>query len=168
MRNRIAAVVGAMALMASAPLAAQTCSTNPCTVAVTANATVGDILQLTLSSTTTNLGDPTAADFSAGHLSAAGPSTTVIANRPYHVDVVGAAANFSYVGAYGVIKPASDLKWGTSAGSYTNNMGTSAQLMGGNATAGASQNIFFDTQWNVTNDGPGAYSLVVNFTASAP
>ena len=168
MRNRIAAVVGAVALMASAPLAAQTCSANPCTVAVTTTATVGDVLKLTLSSTSSGLGDPSAADFAAGHLAAAGPSATVVANRPYHVDVVGAAANFSYVGTFGVTKSASDLKWGTTAGSYTNDMGTSAQLMAGNATAGASQNIFFDTQWDVTNDGPGDYSLVVNFTASAP
>ena len=84
------------------------------------------------------------------------------------VDVVANTANFAYVGTFGVTKSASDLKWGTAAGSYTNDMGTSAQLMSGNATAGATQAIYFDTQWDVTNDAPGDYSLVVNFTASAP
>jgi hypothetical protein len=164
------ATAAVVALVASAaPAAAQTCSANPCTVAVDASATVGPLLTLTLSSVTTALGNPTASDFDAGHLEAAGPSATVKANTPWHVDVVGAAGTFGYTGSLAdPNKAASDLQWGTSAGSYGNNMGASAALFNGNATAGTSQNIFFNTLWSWASDVAGAYTLTINFTLAAP
>src|SRR3970040_727527 len=76
-----------------------TCTGNPCTVQVTASATVNDVLRLTLSSATAHLGTPAEADYDAGFLDAAGPTASVKSNRPWHVDVAGAAAVFSYAGS---------------------------------------------------------------------
>jgi hypothetical protein len=137
---------------------------------VTASANVPDILKLTLSSTTAPLGNPTETDFDAGYLDAAGPTATVKANRPWHVDVVGAAGVFSYTGTLtNPNKPASSLLWGTTAGTYGNNMGSSAQLVSGaNGTGGTAQAVYFRTNWSWANDVAGAYSLVVNFTVAAP
>jgi hypothetical protein len=165
----LAALVAAFGPLSAA---AQTCTTNPCTVGVTASSTVADVMQLTLSSTTTDLGSPTATEYGAGHMDASGPTSTVKSNRPWRVTVVGNAANFSYSApaASGLTntKSAADLKWGTTAGTYGSNMGSAAQLSSGNGTAGASQQIFFRTQWAWATDVPGTYSLVVNFTLSGP
>ncbi|HSA54599.1 MAG TPA: hypothetical protein VLE53_02795 [Gemmatimonadaceae bacterium] len=160
-----AVLLGVTALEAGA----QSCSGNPCTVQVTASATVNDLLSLTLSSVTTNLGTPTAADFAAGFLDAAGPTATVSANRAWHVDVVGNAAVFTYTGAgTNPNKPASDLQWGTSAGAYPNDMSSSTQLFSGAATNGSSQDVFFRTLWNFAASPAGTYDLVINFTLAAP
>jgi hypothetical protein len=161
----------AVALLAgAAPAAAQaSCSANPCTVAVVASATVTEILSLTLSSATTNLGNPVEADFDAGFLDAAGPTATVKANSPWHVDVVGAAANFGYTGTYANPgKSAGDLLWGIAAGAYGNNMGAAGALFSGSGTAGTNQAIFFRTLWSWASDVPGAYDLTINFTLAAP
>ena len=159
-------------LLGTAPAAAQTCTTNPCTVGVTTSSTVNDVMQLTLSSTTSDLGSPTATEYGAGFMDASGPTSTVKSNRPWRVTVVGNAANFTYTApaASGLTntKSAADLKWGTVAGTYGSNMGSAAQLSAGNGTSGASQQIFFRTQWAWATDVPGTYSLVVNFTLSGP
>jgi hypothetical protein len=147
-----------------------TCTGNPCSVQVTASATVPDILRLTLSSATANLGAPTESDFDAGFLDAVGPTASVKANRPWHVDVAGGAAVFAYTGSLtNPNKPANQLLWGTSAGAYGNNMGSSALLASGaSGTGSASQAIYFRTLWSWANDVAGSYSLVVNFTLAAP
>lgn len=161
-----AVLLGVSSLEASA----QSCTGNPCTVQVTASATAPDILRLTLSATTAALGNPTETDYDAGYLDAAGPTATVKSNRPWHVDVVGAAGVFSYAGPLtNPNKPASSLLWGTTAGTYGNNMGASAALMSGaNGTGNAAQAIFFRTNWSYATDVAGTYSLVVNFTLAAP
>ena len=162
----------AVALLAAASRAdgQASCTGNPCSVQVTASATVNDVLKLTLSSTTTSLGTPTEADYDAGFKDVAGPTASVKSNRPWHVDIAGAGATFSYVGSLAnPNKPSSDLQWGMSAGTYANNMGSSAVLLSGtNGTGNASQAIFFRTMWAWASDVPGSYSLVINFTLAAP
>lgn len=161
----------ALSLAASSPLLGQTCTANPCTVQVTASATVPDVMQLTLSTTTLDLGTPSAADFSAGYKEMAGPTATVQSNRPWHIDVVAAnVTQFTYSGSLtDPGKPASDLKWGTVSGTYTNNAGTSAVLKTGTSGGtGVSQQIFFKTLWSWASDVPGTYSVVVKFTLAAP
>lgn len=160
-------------LLGRAPLLAQgpSCTTNGCTITNTASATVGDILKLSLNTAApTDLGTPTAADFDAGYMDAAGPTATVKANRPWSVAVSGAAASFTYTGALAdPNKPATDLKWGTAAGTYPNDMGSSAVLFSGaSGTAGSSQQVFYRTLFAYDKDVPGTYSLTVNFTLSAP
>ena len=170
MRHMWMATAAAATLLAGAsPAAAQTCSANPCTVAVNASATVNQLLSLTLSSTSTDLGTPTASDFDAGQLDAVGPNAQVKANTPWHVDVVGAAGTFGWTGTgTNPNKNASDLQWGTVAGTYGSNMGSSAALFSGNATAGTSQDIFFRTLWSWASDIAGTYTLTINFTLAAP
>lgn len=172
MRHMWMATAAGVALLAGAvPAAAQaTCTTNPCTVAVTASATVNEVLRLTLSGTTSDLGTPSEADYDAGFKDAAGPTATVKSNSPWHVDVVGAAGSFSYTGTYtNPSKSASDLTWGTTAGTYGSNMGASSQLFSGTTgTSGTSQAIFFRTTWSWASDVAGQYSLAINFTLAAP
>jgi hypothetical protein len=182
-RTKLALAAGALALVASTQLNAQnTCNTdgtaqaaaatNICTVTHTASATVNDVMRLTLSTGTTDLGTPLEADYTAGFKNATGPTATVKSNRSWKVTVVGNASNFSYTGNLtNPNKPASDLLWGTTAGTYGSNMGTSAQLASGTTgTAGATPQaqIFFQTKYNWATDVPGSYSLVVNFTLATP
>lgn len=172
MPRRTILVLAAL-LLWRAPLLAQgpSCTTNGCTITNTASATVGDILKLSLNTATpTDLGTPVTADFDAGYMDASGPTATVKANRPWSVAVVGAAANFTYAGALtDPNKPATDLQWGTAAGTYGHDMESSAVLFSGaTGTSSASQQVFYRTAFAYDKDVPGTYSLVVNFTLSAP
>ena len=171
MRYVWAGALAAMLVVAPSAAAAQaTCTGNPCSVQLTASATVNDVLRLTLSGATTSLGTPAEADYDAGYKDVAGPTASVKSNRPWHVDIAGAAASFTYAGSLAnPNKPATDLLWGTSAGTYSNNMGSSAVLMNGaTGTGSASQAVYFRTLWSWTSGVPGTYSLVVNVTLAAP
>lgn len=155
---------------ASAAAAQGTCATNGCTVTANASASVSTVLRLTVTGSAA-LGAPTEADYNTGWKDVAGPTASVQSNAPWSVNVVGAAANFAWTNGSGANpnKPASDLKWGTVAGTYGNNMGTQAALFSGSTgTASATQAIYFRTLWSWANDKPGDYSLTVNFTLSAP
>jgi hypothetical protein len=171
MRHVWAGAVAALLVAGPSAAAAQaTCTGNPCSVQVTASATVNDVLRLTLSGASTSLGTPSETDYDAGYKDVAGPTASVKSNRPWHVDIAGAAATFSYTGALtNPNKPATDLQWGTSAGTYGNNMGSAAVLLNGaTGTGSASQAIFFRTLWSWATDVPGSYSLIINFTLAAP
>ena len=163
-------IVGVLLLVATQSLAAQTsCTGNPCNVTTTATLTVNDLLKLTLSSTATDLGTPVEADFDAGFKTSSGPTATVKANRPWHVAVVGTTAAFGYTGSLiDPVKSASDLKWGTVAGTYGSDASASATLSSGNGTSGSSQQIFYKTLLSFANDRTGSYALDVKFTLSAP
>jgi hypothetical protein len=152
-------------VLLAAPLAAQTqtCSSSTsCGLQVTTTATVNAAMQLTLSSATTDLGTPSAADFTAGYKDAQGPTATVASNVPWHVSVTATSPfNAPYA------KPASDVLWsaGTSYDAANgHNLGTAADLFAGAKTATASQSIFYRTKWSYLNDVPGSYGLTVTFT----
>lgn len=164
------AAVALLVTGTSTARAQATCTGNPCSVQVNASATVNDVLRLTLSSATTALGTPTEADYDAGYRDAAGPTATVKSNRPWHIDVAGATATFTYTGSLtNPNKTSADLLWGTAAGTYGNNMGTSAVLASGaTGTGNATQSIYFRTLWAWASDVPGSYGLVINFTLAAP
>jgi hypothetical protein len=166
----VGAVVATLVAGPSAAAAQATCTGNPCSVQLTASATVNDVLRLTLSGASTSLGTPTETDYDAGYKDVAGPTASVKSNRPWHVDISGAAATFTYAGSLAnPNKPASDLLWGTSAGTYGNTMAGSAVLLNGaTGTGSASQAMFFRTMWSWTSDVPGSYSLVINVTLAAP
>ncbi len=171
MRHVWAGAVGALLVAGPSVAAAQaTCTGNPCSVQLTASATVNDVLRLTLSGASTSLGTPAETDYDAGFKDVAGPTASVKSNRPWHVDIAGGAATFSYAGSLAnPNKSASDLLWGTSAGTYGNNMGSSAVLLtGATGTGSASQALFFRTLWSWASDVPGSYSLVINVTLAAP
>jgi hypothetical protein len=123
---------------------------------VTASATAPDILRLTLSATTAALGNPTEADYDAGFLDAAGPTATVKSNRPWHVDVVGAAGVFSYTGRSRI--PASRRAHCSGAprrGRTGTTWSAAALMSGANGTGNAAQAIFFRTMWSYATDVAG-------------
>ncbi len=167
----LAPAIGAALLVGASSLTAQgTCTTTPaCTVTNTASATVITVARLTLSANNTDLGTPTEADYIAGHKDAAGPVATVEANTAWHVAVVGNTGTFSCGGTgCWATKPASDLLWGTVAGTYGNTTATSATLFSGSGTASSTQQSFYETKWSFVNDTPGTYTMVVNYTLSEP
>jgi hypothetical protein len=171
MRHVWAGTVGVMLVLGASGATAQaTCTGNPCSVQLTASATVNDVLRLTLSGASTNLGTPSETDYDAGYKDVAGPTASVKSNRPWHVDIAAAAATFGYAGVLtNPNKSASELLWGATAGTYGNNMGSAAVLMNGaTGTGSTSQAIFFRTLWSWASDVPGSYSLVINFTVAAP
>jgi hypothetical protein len=163
--------LGAALAFGATSLSAQgTCTTTPsCTVTNTASATVNTVARLTLDANTTDLGTPAEADFTAGHKDAAGPTATVLSNTGWTVSVVGNTSLFGSTGAGArANKPASDLLWGTTVGTYGNNAGTAGTLFNGAGTAGSSQQAFYRTNWSFSLDTPGTYTLVVNYTLSEP
>lgn len=143
--------------------AAQTCNANPCTVPVTATATINSVARLTVSTTTTTLTAPKAADFGAGAgVTSSGPTLTVKSNAGY--TLTASAATTTWTGGANN-KPASDLKMNVNSGSFTA-LGQVAHST--TATAGTSYTIGYNTIYSFTVDKPGAYSLVVNYTLTAP
>ena len=169
-RSLVLPALGVLFLAATQHLAAQTsCTGNPCNVTTTATLTVNDVLKLTISSTATDLGTPVEADFDAGFKTSTGPIATVKSNRPWHVAVVGTASSFTYTGSLtDPGKAASDLKWGTVAGTYGSDASASATLFSGNGTSGSSQQIFYKTLLSYVSDVAGSYALNVKFTVSGP
>ena len=165
-----APVLGAAVLFSAPNLNAQTCAVTPaCTVTNTASATVNTVARLTLNVIATDLGTPLEVDYVAGHKDVVGPIVTVLANAAWHVAVVGNTATFGCTGTgCRAAKPASDLLWGTVAGTYGANSGASATLAAGSGTAGTVQPSFYRTNWALGTDTPGVYTLVLNYTLSEP
>ncbi len=157
--------VFAMIAVPAAPLAAQA------NITVTVQMPVGDVFALAISPISTPLPVPTWADFSAGFTNVPTPvALTARANRSYKVTISAAAPTFTYTGTLpNPGKPRTDLQWAlTSGGAYTG-ISTGATVMSG-ATAhnGAAQLVYYRTLWNIAQAPPGAYSLAVSFTISAP
>jgi hypothetical protein len=151
---------------------AQTCSGNPCSVTNTASVTVGTMLKLTLSSTTTSLTSPDTTAFNNGYQDyLAALSATVKANRGWSLKVNGGAATWTAVGAGArANKPVGDLEWSTSGGAPFTALTTSAASIASSAsgTSGTTTTLSYRTLWNYTLDTPGTYSMDVVFTATAP
>lgn len=172
-----AALLGGVSLAAS-PLAAQrNCAVNgpatsSCTVSLVTEVTVHDLMRIDLSEAALDLGQPTVADFEAGHLNSATPVTvSVKANRPYKVTIESGTPRFDYSGAHpDPDKPATDLLWTTASGSFdeSRNVGTARDLGGDDgATDGRDVDVHFRTKYSFAKDKPGSYSLDVKFTLAA-
>jgi hypothetical protein len=149
--------------------------------------TVNLFARLDISSSATDLGTPTTADFTAGGKIAPqdGPTLTVHSNESYAVAVTANTPTFGFVPIGTTPNPnkqASDLTWAKVAAaaacpstpaSYGNNMGTAANLITGATGAPAiganapSEKICYRTLWTSTATA-GSYSMVVNFTLSEP
>ena len=162
----------ALALMPLHSLGAQLgCSGATCTVQI--SMPVNDVLRISLGTSSVGLGAPTDVDYQAGYKDVAGVAVSVNgkSNRPFLVDMSALSASFLYAGSLSdPAKPASDLKWATSAGGLattTNHMGAGATLI--NQGAGnVIVPLFLRTMWDFTRDVPGTYSLAIRFTVSAP
>ncbi|MGQ0813492.1 MAG: hypothetical protein ACT4O1_03415 [Gemmatimonadota bacterium] len=178
MFTKNAAVLAVLAVVVTAiPASAQNCSAvNSCSVNSTASVTVPALVDLTVAGAgSITLTSPTAADLTTGYVEDAGPAITVKANRTWTLAVhTTAAANWTYAGTQGGVKPISDLTWSnTAAGTYAAITGTAASVVTNQARTNAgSPTIFFRTLYSAdfSNDGNavGSYSIPLVFTLSAP
>jgi hypothetical protein len=173
----LAALLVAVGL-APVRVAAQLCNaTTPngtCMASTTTTMTAGTILELSLSTGATVLTPPSTAGYDAGFMADNGPTATVKSNRAWTLRIAAGAATWTATNTTGGVtaranKPAADLQWSASpAGPFAGATVAGADLATGNATGGAATTLSFRTLYDWTLDTPGAYSLVVRLTLSAP
>lgn len=170
-----------LGLVLPARAAAQTCTASSppaspwtCAVSTSTSLTIGDVMQLALSSAATALTAPAVADYDAGFVADNGPTATVKSNRAWRLQISAAAATWTAANTEpGVTaraaKPAGDLQWGTAGGGPFTPLAVAATTSAsGSATATTTADYFFRTVYDWTVDTPGAYSLTVVFTLVAP
>jgi hypothetical protein len=176
---RLRAGMALLLIAAARPLAAQTCTASggggTCsTASIAASMTVGTVVQLTLSATSTALTAPGSLDYDAGFVANGGPSATVQCNTTCRLQISAATALWSATTT--VIsaparanKPAADLTWSTSVGGTFTGLTTGpATVQSMSATGGTVTNLFYRTKYAWGLDTPGNYSLTVVFTLAAP
>jgi hypothetical protein len=139
-------------------------ATTTCRLTNAVSATVPTVARLQISTTTTTLTAPLAADFgTAAGVNTTGPSLNVKANAGYTLTASAAAS--TWTGPATSSKPAADLKMNV------DNAGVVALGVVGSSTAATASKdygIVYNVIYNWTTDIPGVYSLVVNYTLTAP
>jgi hypothetical protein len=151
------------------------CSSNTgsCNTTNTASLTIGALVKLGMSSTTTSLTAPTADQVDVGATIAdLGPTFTIKANRSWTMNIKsGNATNWTSTGG---VKPIGDLTWSNAvAGTYAAITASDAVFTsGGTSTNGTAAAAFFKTNYPAgftnTANAPGTYSLPIIFTLTAP
>ena len=139
-----------------------------CSVTNTVTSTVPFIARLVLSSATTSLTAPVAADFGtvAGVNTPAAITLEVRTNSAYSLNAAAAAASFA--GGSGN-KQASSLTFTTDGSTYRPVSGTGSVLgTGAAATSSTLFTIGYKTLYDWVIDTPGAYTLGINYTLTAP
>jgi len=159
------------------PAAAQCSGSDSCSTTNTASVTVGALVSLDMSATTTSLTSPAVADLAAGFVADVGPTFTVHANQDWTMSIKADATNptnWTYTGTKSGVKPIGDLTWAVASN------GEFAALTGSNATVASSLSstddtavsLFFQTvyssDYSAANNRPGVYDLPIVFTLSAP
>jgi hypothetical protein len=140
-----------------------TAASSACQVSNTVQVTLGKYARLSIDNTTTNLTVPQASDFgTAAGVNTTGPNLTVSSNAPWTLTASTAA---SWTGSGNNSKPLSDIKGKADGGSFTAFPFTAAT---GNAIASDPHTTAYNTIYSFVTDTPGSYSLVVNYTLSAP
>ncbi len=175
-RTLLAAMVLGTAIGASQASAQCSGNAGTCNTTNTASVTVGALVKLGMTTSATDLTNPTADDVDLGHVLAdAGPTFTIKANRSWTLNIrTSNAATWTYVGLLGGVKPISDLTWSNaSAGTYVGIASTDALfLSGASASNGTAAQVFFKTVWAAgftqPSNAPGVYSLPIVFSLSAP
>ncbi|MGH7701378.1 MAG: hypothetical protein ACREMJ_12775 [Gemmatimonadales bacterium] len=157
---------------------AQTCTApvpnGSCAVTTSTTLPIGTVMQLTLDATATVLGTPGTADYDAGFVADNGPTATVKSNRPWRLQISAASALWSAANtepgvSARVDKPAGDLRWSTAGGGPFTGLSTiPVDAQTGGASGGAAVTLFYRTVYDWTLDTPGAYSLPVVLTLTAP
>jgi hypothetical protein len=177
-RSLLAAMVLGTAIGASQANAQCSGNAGTCNTTNTASVTVGALVKLDMSSATTALTNPTADQVDAGTaIDNSGPSFTVKSNRSWTLKIKAnpAVAGFwDYLGSNSGQKPIGDLKWATtSGGSYSAITASDVSFASGaSSTNGTAAQAFFRTSWlndfTSASNAPGAYSLPIVFTLTAP
>jgi hypothetical protein len=174
LRLALRAGLGSLWLAAASPLVAQGSCTvnnrNNCVLGASAayamNLTVTTVVRLQIPSATVALGTATAAEFTAGFGTPILTPVTVRANRSWTVTFRSWTATGPNARPN---KPVADLQWGTAAsGPFTNLSATQVTLGTGAATAGTTVNLYLRPRYAFVLDGPGAYSLPLQLTITAP
>jgi hypothetical protein len=172
----VAAALLATAL-AAVPASAQCSGNITCSTTNTASVTVGALVKLEMSSSTTALSAPTVANLAAGFVANVGPTFTVHANQDWTMSIKAAASNpenWDYTGTKGGVKPIGDLQWAVaSGGDYAPLAATDVTVAAGEtSTDDTAVSLFFHTAYSSNyasaNNRPGVYSLPVVFTLAAP
>jgi hypothetical protein len=177
------ALLAVAALAVAVPAQAQSCaisnsasSSVSCTVGTNFSMTMPSLMSLALSGTEVTLNAPTSiTEFGNDGLVAkttTGPNFTVRSNRSYRVQISADAATFSHTpqaGAAEYLKPAGNVSWNVSEGSYTALTTTPTDIGSGSATSSSAPvAVGYRTAFDITKDQPGAYALAVTFTLVAP
>jgi hypothetical protein len=134
-----------------------------CQVSNTVSLTLGKYARLSINNTSTPLTVPQASDFGTpGGVNSNGPTLTVSSNDAW---TLSASLPSGWTGTGNNAKPTSDIKAKVDAGSFANFPFTAAT---GAAIANDAHVIAYNTIYNFVTDVPGTYSLVVNYTLTAP
>jgi hypothetical protein len=142
-------------------------STTTCRLTNTVSSTVSTLARLTLDQTSTTLTAPRAVDFGTpGGVDNLGAVTIhVSSNANFLLAASPATPKFSPSAGGSANKPAGDLTMRVGGvGSFValGNIGS------GSATDNVDYTIDYNTKYNWTIDTPGVYTLVVNYTLTAP
>src|SRR4029079_723721 len=177
-RTLLAAMVLVTAIGATSANAQCSGNAGTCNTTNTASVTVGALVKLGMSATTTALTAPTADDIDGAApavIANAGPSFTIKANRSWTLKIKSQnAATWTYAGASAGVKPISDLAWSTAVGgTFAAISGSDATfLSGASASNGTAAQAFFRTTWvndfSDVSNREGTYTLPIVFTLTAP
>jgi hypothetical protein len=166
----VAAVVALPAVVQAQTTCNAVSGGSACTVSATANLTIPAIASVTIPSNTIALTFPATPDFSVvQYAGGAFGSVDVRANTPYALTIGTAATDWTGPGT----RSASTLEYSIDGGAFTAivPLGTAA-LPGGPATNITSSTLAFQAVIPIglanTANTPGAYSLQVDFTLTAP
>lgn len=182
LRHTAALGAALLALTVTRPALAQSsCNTNGCTVTNVASVNVPSIVRLSSSSDATTLTAPTDADFGTsqtaqiteGAGNATLPTITVVANRTWGLTISTTDTKWAYTpsGTYtDPNKAVGDLEWSTDGATFSALSSTPADIQAaGTGSAGKTTfPITYRTDYDLSKDVPGSYSINVIFTLSAP
>lgn len=160
-------------------LSAQTCTgrgaASSCNVSgLSISINIARATHLTVVPVATPLTTPTPAHYDAGFAATNGPTLTMRANKSWSLAISSAAATWTAVNTNPeparTTKPASDQLWSTSVAGVFTALGTTPTTVttGAAATAASTVTLFYRTNYAWGVDTPGAYSLQVVFTLTAP
>jgi len=138
-------------------------ATTGCVVTSTVSNTVPTVARLEITTATTDLTTPLAADFgTAAGVNTTGPKITVRANANHTLTASPAA----WTGTGNNAKPVTDIKMQVNGGGFIalGTVGTAASPK----TPGTDYQIDYNTIYNWVTDTPGTYSLVISYTLTAP
>ena len=137
-----------------------------CRLTNTVSATVPTVARLFATSTTTTLTAPMAVNFGdpAG-VPSVGPTINVKSNTGYTLTTSSAA---NWTSPAGTTKLATDLKMNVNGGSNVALGQVAPPTTGPTSNSGNDYIIGYNTLYNFATDIPGVYSLIVNYTLTAP
>ena len=163
--KKLVTLAAGLALVVGASTAAQAqCTTAGCTITHNLTATAPTVLDLSLSTASTALTNPVAADFDGAALVTTGPTATLKSNTSAHAQISASA----WTMPVGATKAVSDASYDLAAsGTYIPLSGTATDII---VPGKGNRNVAlrWSVLWKLATDEPGAYTLPVTFTLTSP